>query len=73
MQHLDCSPCVSQFGDIVLVDLVPGVTLRLDVTTSLKLLADLNRCTQRAMMHVEPEAIEIDVEFDDEETTEVRV
>ncbi len=72
MQQLDCAPKVSQWGDTVLIDLVPGVTLRLDVVNSLKLLADLHRCTQRAMACFEPDAVEIDLEFDDECTTNVR-
>ena len=73
MQHLDIAPRVSHFGDTVIVDLCPGVSLRLAIVDSLKLLGDLNRATQRAMMYVEPEAIEIDVTFDDECTTEIRV
>ena len=72
MQHLDISPRVRNIGDTIIVDLCPGFALRLTVTDSLKLLADLNRSTQRAMMNVEPEAVEIDVSFDDETTTEVR-
>lgn len=72
MEHVDINPKVQNFGDTIIVDLCPGVSLRLSVTDSLKLLADLNRCTQRAMMHVEPEAIEIDMTWDDECTTEVR-
>lgn len=73
MRHLDIRPTVQHFGDTIIVDLCPGVSLRLAIVDSLKLLADLNRATQRAMMCVEPEAIEIDMVWDDEETTEVRV
>lgn len=73
MQHLDIRPNVQHFGDTIIIDLCPGVSLRLSVVDSLKLLADLNRATQRAMMHVEPEEIEIDMTFDDECITEVRV
>ena len=72
MQHLDANPKVYHFGDTVIVDLCPGVSLRLSVMDSLKLLADLNRETQRAMMCVETEGVEIDLDWDDECTTEVR-
>jgi hypothetical protein len=69
MQELDVNPKVTQWGDTILIDLIPGMTLRLSVESSLKLLADLNRCTQRAMMHVEQDEIQIDIEFDQECTT----
>lgn len=74
MQHLDIRPQVQHFGDTVIVDLCPGVSLRLSVIDSLKLLADLNRSTQRAMQHVEqePEDITLDVTFEEEEETTQR-
>lgn len=74
MQHLDIRPNVQNFGDTVIVDLCPGVSLRLSVVDSLKLLADLHRSTQRAMQHVEqePEDITLDVTFEEEEETTQR-
>ena len=74
MQHLDIRPTVQHFGDTIIVDLCPGVSLRLSVVDSLKLLADLHRSTQRAMQHVEqePEDIYIDVTFDEDEETTTR-
>lgn len=68
----DVNPRVRNIGDAVLVDLYPGISLRLSVTDALKFLADLHRATLRAQMQIDPEAIEIDVTFDDEETTELR-
>lgn len=74
MQHLDIRPNVQNFGDTIVIDLCPGMSLRLSVIDSLKLLADLNRSTQRAMMHVpqEPEVITLDVTFEEEEETTQR-
>jgi hypothetical protein len=74
MQHLDINPRVQNFGDTIIVDLCPGVSLRLAIVDSLKLLADLNRSTQRAMQHVqqEPEDISLDVTFEEEEETTQR-
>jgi hypothetical protein len=74
MQRLDINPRVQNFGDTVIVDICPGVSLRLAIVDSLKFLADLNRSTQRAMQYVqpEPEDISLDVTFEEEEETTQR-
>lgn len=67
------NPKVRNIGDVIIVDVCPGIALRLSVEDSLKFLTDLNRATQRAMSCCQHLAFEIDVEFDDECTTQRRV